>query len=330
MTAAAPTPTIACARCRGPIEHGDLRCAICGVAAPVAQDAPAQMSVQILRCTECGAAVSFSAEAQAPRCKFCGSVTRLEQPVDPVEQAEWILPFAVTPEQAQGAVRQWLSGLGFFRPSDLAATATVEGLQPIWWAGWMVNANAGVSWAADSNAGTWRSAWAPHSGQVALPFRNLLVSASRGLALGETSRIAPYIQLATAQPVSAAPTAQLGPAGATLEQFDTQRSAARRMIVDAITATAAQSLQQGIIPGSTFRNVHIAVLLEALETRRVAVPSYVLAYRYRKALYRAVVHGQDARCVLGKAPYSIAKILLVAAIVLLVVVGILTAIALFS
>lgn len=330
MTTAAPTPPTTCARCRGPIEHGELRCALCGVAAPVTTSGVQHPSVQILRCTECGAAVSYSAEAQAPRCKFCGAVTRLEQPVDPVEQAEWILPFAVTPEQAQGALRQWMSTLGFFRPSDLATTASVEGLQPIWWAGWMVNANAGVSWAADSNAGSWRSAWAPHSGQTALPFRNLLVSASRGLTLSETARLASYIQLAAAQPIGAVAPQQIGPPGATLEQFDTQRSAARRMIVDAIGATAAHTLQQGVIPGSTFRKVHVAVLLEGLETRRVAIPAYVLAYRYRKTLYRAVIHGQDARCVVGKAPLSIAKILLVAGAVLLFVVAILTAIALGS
>jgi len=67
----------------------------------------------------------------------------------------------------------------------------------------------------------------------------------------------------------------------------------------------------------------VAVLLQQLETRRLALPSYVLAYRYRRSLYRAIVHGQDARCVFGKAPLSIGKIALVIVLVLLVVLGVL-------
>jgi hypothetical protein len=39
------------------------------------------------------------------------------------------------------------------------------------------------------------------------------------------------------------------------------------------------------------------------------MPAWVLAYRYRNTPYRAVVHGQRA-LVLGKAPYSRAKLAL--------------------
>jgi hypothetical protein len=313
-----------CARCQGPIEHGDLRCAVCGLAAP-AMAAPAQQQqVQVLRCTECGAAVSYSAEAQAPKCRFCGAVTKLEQPTDPIDQADWIIPFQVSPDQAQVALRKWMSGLGFFTPGDLAQTAQVEGLHPIWWAGWIVNANACVSWAADSNADAWRSQWAPHSGVSYLPFRNLLVSASRGLNLEEARELGPSTQLGAAVPVKSAQIAQIGPQGTTLEQFDTQRSAARGIISNAIEATSIDLLKQGHIPGTSYRHVKVSVLLQALETRRVALPSYVLAYRYGGKSYRAVIHGQNASCVTGKSPISWAKVALVAGIVLAVVLIVLT------
>lgn len=304
-----------CARCQSPLEPGDLRCAVCGLAAPHGL-APAPHGVQVLRCTECGAAVSYSAEVQAPKCRFCGAVTRLEQPVDPVEQADWLLPFEVSPEQADQALRRWMATLGFFRPSDLARAATVEGLHPIWWAGWLVHANALVSWTADSNAGAQRSAWAPHAGQTQLPFRNLLVSASRGLSLDEAQKLAPHYRVDRAVP--AAQRAGLGPPGAALEQFDTQRSGARKIVNERITSAAEAALRQGVIPGSTFRNVRVAVLLRGLETRRVALPSYVLAYRYNGRSYRAVVHGQDPRHVTGTAPIAWGKVALVVAVALVV------------
>lgn len=309
-----------CARCNGPLEHGDLRCAVCGLSAPATPEAPSQQPAQVVRCTECGAAVSYSAEVQAPKCRFCGAITRLEQPTDPIDQASFLLAFSVTPDQAHEALRRWMSTLGFFRPSDLARTAMVEGLHPLWWAGWLVNADAQVSWTADSNADTWRSAWAPHAGQAPLSFRNLLVSASRGLSLDEARTLAPHFDIQRAAPVAQREDQQLGPPGATLEQFDTQRSAARKIISDSIAGRASEVLQNGHIPGSRFRNVHVAVLLRALETRRVALPSYVLAYRYNGRSYRAVVHGQDARCVTGQAPISWSKVALVIGLGLAVIV----------
>ncbi|WP_437872930.1 zinc ribbon domain-containing protein [Sorangium sp. So ce363] len=301
-----------CARCQGPLEPGDLRCAVCGLAAPQGR-APAPQAVQVLRCTECGAAVSYSAEAQAPKCRFCGAVTRIEQPVDPIDQADWLLPFGVPPDQADQALRRWMSTLGFFRPSDLSRAATVEGLRPIWWAGWLVSADAVVSWTADSNAGARLSSWAPHAGQTQLPFRNLLLSASRGLSLDEARELAPYFRLDRAVPAAHRTEQQLGPPDAVLEQFDAQRSAARKIVSERIAASAEDALTRGVIPGSTFRNVHVAVLLHALETRRLALPSYVLAYRYKGRSYRAVVHGQDASHVTGTAPIAWGKVALVVA-----------------
>ena len=48
------------------------------------------------------------------------------------------------------------------------------------------------------------------------------------------------------------------------------------------------------VPGSRVRNLHVAVVLSSLETKRYALPAYVLAYQYRGKVYRVVVHGQDA------------------------------------
>ena len=101
------------------------------------------------------------------------------------------------------------------------------------------------------------------------------------------------------------------------EIFDTQRSAARKKIVDAIEAIAEQQLVEGgHVPGNRFRKVNASVLLERLRTRRYVLPSWVLAYRYKGTLYRSVVHGQDESIAFGEAPVSWAKILLVIAAVL--------------
>lgn len=304
--------TADCARCGTPLERGDLRCAICGQAAPARTERREAVVVRMLRCRGCDAAISYDPDVQAPRCSFCGSVLELEEREDPEEEVELWLPFTVDAAAAKAALREWLGRQGFFRPSDLRSASRVEELQPLYWVAWCFDATALVSWTADSNAGAGRAAWAPYAGQVELVFDDLLVSASRGLSAGETEGLASSYDLGTAYE------RPQGPEGALQERFDVQRSAARRRIASAIRADAGRRVQDRCVPGSRVRNLSTEVLLRRLVTRRHALPAWVLAYRYRERLYRVVVSGQDAGRVLGDAPRSAAKVALV---VLAAVVG---------
>jgi hypothetical protein len=291
-----------CSRCRTPLEAGDLRCAVCAQPVPSSGDAPPESIARILRCEGCGAAVTYSAEHQGTRCAFCGAVTHLEQPVDPIEAAQGFLPFRVQPDEAAASLRGWLRSLGFFRPSDLAQAATVDNVRPLFFAAWVFEADALVSWAADSNEGSRRSAWAPHAGQAPMRFDGVLVSASRGLAADEVEKLACGYDLRTAKGETD------GPEGAIVERFDVQRSAARAIIAQAVTATARERVERDHVPGTRVRNCHVGLLLQGLVSRRLCMPAYVMAYRYGDRVYRAIVHGQDARIAFGDAPISLRKI----------------------
>jgi len=331
--AAAPSPP--CTRCASPIEEGDLRCPICALPVPAAPARAARAArAQVLRCTECGAAVAFSALAQAPRCAFCDATMKVEQPVDPIEAAQLRIPFEVDRAEAEAALRGWLGKRGFFAPKTLKQEAVLESLTPLCWAGWIVSADAAVAWTADSDQGARRSAWAPHSGQVALRFDNICVPATRGLDREECQLLVPYYDLAKAVEIEAdepargggmiASPAIPGEAPAVIESFDAQRSAARATIQRAIEATAKTRVED-YIPGRRFRNVHVACMLEAQTTQRVALPAWVLAYRYRGAPYRAIVHGQRPEIVFGSSPKDWAKIAAVTLAVIAVLGAILLA-----
>ncbi len=307
-----------CARCGSRLELGDLRCPICGLAVGAPREAGVlaeREQAKVVRCGTCGASLEYSAEVKAPRCAFCASVMHVETTADPLEQAEAFVPFAVDPEAARGALMRFLAEKRFFRPSDLAAMAALQSLRPMWWPAWAFSAGARVSWAADSDAGSGRSAWAPHAGQVELTFQDILVSASRGLTEDECERLA---ERYTLEGVEAAPR---GPEDAQVERFDVTRSGARRQILKGVEAEAREQVERSHLPGRRFRNVHVAVVLSSLETKRYALPAYVLAYRYRSKVYRVVVHGQDANLVLGKAPVSVAKVVGVVGAVLLVLLA---------
>ena len=306
------TAQLVCDRCRTPLESGDVRCSICGHVAPHQAVEQRKTTVQILRCTGCGAAIAYDPRRQAPVCSFCSSEVEIETVEDPMEQSSGYLPFTVTPEQSHAALRSWLGSLGWFRPSDLLSASRVHELRPLWWVAWVFDADSKISWAADSNANAGRSSWAPHCGQTDVQFRQILASASRGLSLEEVHAISPGLDL---RDVRDAPE---GADDATLEQFDVPRSEARRQVSEALRAMAVQHVQQHNIPGTRFRKVKVSIVVQALVTRRLSFPAYVLAYRYKNNLYRVVVCGQDQRLLIGKAPYSAFKIALTVAAVILV------------
>ncbi len=308
MTPEVPVPAVssACSRCRTPLELGDLRCAVCALPAPLPPPRVVGEAAKIVRCTECNAAVAFSPDVQAPRCAFCGAVTAVEQPVDPVEVATLAVPFAVGRDEATAALRGWLGKRGWFAPATLTADAVVESLVPIQWASWIVNANAKVAWTADSDAGSRRAAWAPHAGVVQLDFGNLCVPASRGLDHQECTLLVPYYDLGR---VGAVPSGAAA-AGVVVEGFEAQRSAARKHVHDAIDAVAKVRVQPQI-PGTRFRNIRVACQVERLSTDRVALPAWVMAYRFHDRVYRAIVHGQRREIVFGTSPKDARKIALV-------------------
>ncbi len=327
----APAPAVTaalqpCERCHSPLESGDLRCAICGLptpppsAAATELDRPTETLATILRCDGCGAAVSYDEKVAAPKCSFCGSVMAIERPTDPIEEAEAYLNFRVDAEQAKQALKRWLGGLGFFRPKDLRDSAVVDKLQPLWWAGWSFDAGGAVDWAAGSGAGSGRSSWAPHAGSFELRLRSVLVSASRGLTESECTALARGYNLADRSPAPGA--------HGTVERFAVQRSAARAMISRALQATAGAYAEKHV-PGSRVRNLRLAVVPRQLRTARLGFPAYVLAYRYRDQVFRAIVHGQNPNFVHGQAPLSWLRILVVVggAIAAIGLVGLIVALA---
>lgn len=303
--------TTECTRCRGQLEHGDLRCAVCAL--PVRIEAAGERSAraQVLRCTDCNAAVAFSVKAQAPHCAFCGAIMAIEQLVDPLEVAEVRIPFAVERDAAAHALRGWLGRRGFFAPKSLRDDAVLETLSPLCWAGWVCSAQAQVAWTADSDEGAKRSAWAPHAGQVPMRFEAIVVPATRGLTAAECSQLVPYYDLRHAVPVAGEASEDVVE-DVVIESFDAQRSAARAQVQRAIEATAKTRVEPHI-PGRKFRNVHVACLLQGQTTQRMAFPAWVLAYRYRGRPYRAIIHGQRGELVFGRAPIDRVKLAIVVA-----------------
>lgn len=317
MTGVFIEPPLPCNRCFSAVEPGDLRCPVCYLAVPEnTSAAEVETRVQVLRCGSCGAAVEYRAAFQAPQCAFCGGVLKLEEFSDPEEHVETRAPFTVDRAEASRIYQEWIARQGFFRPFNLASEARLETLRAVWWAAWVVDARALATWTADSDADTRNAKWAPCAGELETEFDDLVIPATRGFSAEECARLIPTYDLTFSAHDS---DSRDGTSQGEVERFDMPRSFAQATIVGTIQRLLEARIAKHEIPGSRCRNLHASVHLRRLVTRRVALPAYVIAYRYRGKLYRTVISGQDRECVIGEAPRSLGKLLLVAALAVLAI-----------
>ncbi len=302
----------ACGRCLTRLHIGELRCPVCGKgAAPRALAEVEGMRATVIRCTSCRAAVTYSVKEQALHCPYCGEIAEVETPEDPSDAVQAYLPFTVQPAQVHEALKQFFSKARWYHRGDVATCATIDSLRALWWPAWVCKAQALYSWTADTDAGAQESDWAPHAGQLASQIEGFCVSASRGLTSKETKALLPSYRLDTRRP------SPEGPEGAVVECFELPRSRARQKLLRHIDAHGKAVVRRAL-PGHFSRNLDVVSSLQGLQTLNLALPAYVLAYRYGKTLYRVVFSGQDVAVSTGELPVvsvvSASNVLLKAAI----------------
>ena len=139
----------------------------------------------------------------------------------------------------------------------------------------------------------------------------VLIGASGVLTPSETASLCPF-ELSTGVPPE-----QVDLNNVVYEQFRVQRKYARPLAQQGLESLEAQACQQ-FVPGNC-RNMKVNVRVQNLAAEPVLLPIYVMAYQYRKQVYRFLVNGQTGRHS-GTAPISYQKIAMVVGGVLLVMV----------
>ncbi len=153
--AKAPSPKgHSCAQCGSPVDAGDQFCNICGAAQPSAQEAAAQQTAapatRSIQCKNCGATITLPADQLSTVCPFCDSTYVIDvAPGQSSQQSpEFVIGFALTPEQALEKFRSWLSAGGLFRPGDLSAAKIEEKLRGVYLPFWSFSMLARSHWTA--------------------------------------------------------------------------------------------------------------------------------------------------------------------------------------
>src|SRR5262249_25886708 len=80
------------------------------------------------KCQQCGAEVATDPNQRSYVCPFCDSTYVMEFSPSQTgrQQPEFVIGFAVTPNQAQQSFQRWLRQNGWFRPGALAAESVAD------------------------------------------------------------------------------------------------------------------------------------------------------------------------------------------------------------
>jgi hypothetical protein len=244
---------------------------------------------------------------------------------------ESVVPFKVDKNSASTRFDEWLGAL-WFRPSDLRKMVKLEGLAGVYIPYWTFDARVYSTWTAQAGYHYYvdetytdeqgdrqtrkvqKTRWEPASGRRTDTFDDVIICASKGLPhdLGnafrsfDTKALTPYRPEFLAGWRAEAYAIDLMPAwekGQTIME-GTQRSRC-----------------SGDVPGDTQQDLQVRNDFSRVTFKHVLLPVWIAAYRYQDKPFQFLVNGQTGE-VVGKAPYSILKIVLFVLFIAAVIAGI--------
>lgn len=273
-------------------------------------------------CQTCGATVTFAPPMVAGECDFCGSpLVAQPRSADPVLAPEGVLPFRVTGDAANGALRDWLSSL-WFAPNALKRLAAHEGLGGVYIPFWTYDTYTSSRYegrrgeyyyttetyterdAQGNNVTRTRQVrhtrWHPASGTVERWFDDILVPATKSLPPARLSALEPWdlAELTGYEP------AYLSGYKAQRYQVDLAEGFGR---AQAAAKPVIESDVRRDIGGDEQRIEYVTTNYSAVTFKHLLLPVYVGAYRFGDKVYQIVVNGRTGE-VQGDRPYSFWKI----------------------
>jgi len=287
--------------------------------------------MQSIQCKDCGATVNLAPNEQTVACTYCASHTVIAVASDPnLIMPESLVPFQITKEQAKAKFKEWLGGL-WFRPNNLKKASELDQMHGVYVPYWTFDSHVYSQWQADrgwyyyetesyeaiENGQTvWRTRevqrvrWEPAWGTRQDFYDDVLVCGSKGLPTGLADQMTSF----NTQSLVLYNPSYL--AGWRAESYAVDLQAAWPFAQQKIDSQQVSKCA-GDIGGDTHQNLHVQNQYTGQTFKHVLLPVFVAAYRYQNKPYQLLVNGQTGE-VVGKAPYSVWKILAL----ILVIVGI--------
>jgi len=290
--------------------------------------------VRISSCDTCGARVTFEGQETSDICVYCGSPNVLSQEANRnAIRPESLIPLDVGRAEVQTNFKKWIGGL-WFRPNALKRMRQFDAVG-IYVPYWTFDARVASNWSADAGyyyyvtqtytttvngkrvtrtrqvrKVRWRPAW----GERDDSFDDILIHASKGQPASLVAKLGDFDTRALV------PYRPEYLAGWRAEEYSIDLDGGWDH-AEAHIAKVQQGRCSGDVPGDTQRNLRVQNHISGVRWKHVLLPIWSLQYRFQGKVYTVLVHGQSGRIV-GNAPFSWVKILLLVA-------GILAAVGVF-
>ena len=280
-------------------------------------------TLHTVRCSSCGAHVSFDEHVTSDRCPFCSSVMVVTDTISETQiKPGLLLPFKLNQPQATERFGLWLKGL-WFAPSKLKRLAVPQAIKGIYIPYWTFDAHTtthyrgqrGDSYTTTISVPVTRNGrtstetrtvtkirWRPASGVVVVDFDDVLVLASNSIPAKEANRLEPW-DLPQAVPYN-----EMYLSGYRTEayQIDLQQgfALAKQRMAPQIDAAIRRD-----IGGDHQRITSRSTEHSDITFKHTLLPIYISSFRYKDKVYRFLINARTGK-VYGQRPYSVLKITL--------------------
>ena len=349
-----------CEACGNPVEPLDRFCPACRTEnahfTPPSASQPGPAGAEVVtaevvesspltkhfRCEQCGAEVATDPSQRSYVCPFCDSTYVIEFSMNQTgrHRPEFVIGFAVTPEQAQDRFKTWLRENQWFRPGDLSTASVIDKMKGIYLPFWSFSMLAHSQWRAqigehwyrtetyttrDSKGNTvtrtrrvQETEWWPLAGRHHRYYSGYLVSGSKGLPQNQALRIQPFQlpALKRYEPYFLA--------GWLCEEYSIAREEALALCQQEFQRQEHANIA-AFLPGDTHRGLAAQTEFHSVNSDLCVLPIYILSYRYKGKLYRFLLNGQTGKMA-GDKPVSGTRIA-IAVIILVIVILIIILIA---
>ena len=286
-----------------------------------------------VQCQSCGAKSLFTPPEVAGRCEFCGvQIVAQPQSADPILTPEGVLPFRIAQKQVTENLRQWLSSR-WFAPNDLKRFAQPEAINGIYIPFWTYDTNTTTHYTGQRGDYYYvtetyyetdsqgrqvartrqvrHTRWSSASGTVSRWFDDVLIPGTTSLSAKRLHDLEPW-DLPEIQPYNPA---FLSGFKAQRYQIDLEQGF---VLMKEVIAGTIESDVRDDIGGDEQSIDQLSTHYSGITFKHLLLPVYAGAYRFNGKVYQIVVNGRTGE-IQGDRPYSVWKILLLIAFLLVVV-----------
>lgn len=305
-----------CPSCGTPLDAADRFCPACGTRRTAAETAPAA-TAQSFRCNNCGAEIRVEAGKRSYVCPFCDSAYVIEFSPEQSrrQEPEFVIPFAVTPEQARAQLTAGLRKGAMSRPKELRSALQSADIRGVYVPVWSFSVFAQSRWSAVIGEYWYRTEtyttvvngktvtrtrrvqeteWYTLAGRFQQYLSGYLVSGSRGVPQELLDGLQPFHKAALRR---YAPTYL---AGWECEEYTVDAADALEACKREFAARQFRDVG-AFMPGDTHRNLEVQTRFRDETSDLILVPIYFIRFRYAGKSYRLLMNGQTGKIV-GKMP----------------------------